>query len=320
MNPLALAGIGAGASLLGGLFGAGSKVKIPELQKVDVGAEQKNAISQNLAAFEPASQLAAKTTAADQSVLEAQLRKAIPNYDQIIGKVSQNISSALSGEINPDVAAQVQRSAAGKALAGGFGGSQMGTALTARDLGLTSTQLQNQGFQQALNFIQNQRSAATVQPYSAANMFISPSQQIAIKQQENALQFQRDMAQAQQNARPDPMLAAFGGFLGQAGGMATGIGLQQYLQTPAPVRTPYTGAAAQLSNQMAGSLGYTAPTAAASTFYPGWGSLNAGPGGPGASFYSTPMGVSQGINQFGGIQSFQPFGADGLTEAQRYYQ
>ena len=76
------AGISAAGSLLGGLFG-GKKPKVPELKPIDFAAEQKQAIQQNIASLESASDLARKTTAAEQSQLEAQLRRAIPGYDQL---------------------------------------------------------------------------------------------------------------------------------------------------------------------------------------------------------------------------------------------
>ena len=67
-----------GTSLLGGLLSKGSKPKIPELKPIDFAAEQRQAIQQNIASLEPATELAQKTTAAEQSQLEAQLRRAIP--------------------------------------------------------------------------------------------------------------------------------------------------------------------------------------------------------------------------------------------------
>lgn len=220
---LIAAGVGAAAMIGGAAMSAGKKVKVPQFQKVDVEGEQRKAIQNNLANFDQASQLAAKTTSADQAVLTEQLRKAIPGYDQIISKASQNIQSQLGGEINPDVSAQVQRSSAARALAGGYGASSgLGRSLTARDLGLTSMGIQQQGFGNALNFIQSQRRAATVNPMSVSSMFISPSQRLNIALQENQNMFQRDLMAAQVAAQPDPMMAAIGGSLSNMGGMVFG--------------------------------------------------------------------------------------------------
>lgn len=220
---LIAAGVGAAAMIGGAAMSAGKKVKVPQFQKVDVEGEQRKAIQNNLANFDQASQLAAKTTSADQAVLTEQLRKAIPGYDQIISKASQNIQSQLGGEINPDVSAQVQRSSAARALAGGYGASSgLGRSLTARDLGLTSMGIQQQGFGNALNFIQSQRGAATVNPMSVSSMFISPSQRLNIALQENQSMYQRDLMAAQVAAQPDPMMAAIGGSISNMGGMVMG--------------------------------------------------------------------------------------------------
>lgn len=224
----AIAAIAAGAVLgiAGGAMGAGKKPKVPAFKKVDVAGEQKAAIAGNLANFESASELAAKTTATDQASLIAQLEKSIPGYQNMIAKLSGNIMSDLSGNVNPDVEAALQRSSAGKALGGGFGGgSGAGRALSARDFGLTSMQIQNQGFGKALNFIQNQRNVSTVQPFSVANMFVTPSQRLNLALSENTSQFNRDMTAAGIAAQPDPMMAAIGGSLTNIGGSLMGGGM-----------------------------------------------------------------------------------------------
>ena len=215
--------IGSAGGILGGLLGAGKKPVIPAFKPIDFAAEQKQAIKQNLGSLSSASELAQKTTTADQSVLEEQLRRAIPGYDQLIARAGSNIGASLRGEISPEISSQVQRSTAGRALSGGFGGaSGMGRSLTARDLGLTGMQIQNQGLQQAQSFIQQQRMFGMVQPFSTSSMFISPTQRMNLSLQENQFQFNRDMAAAQVAAQPDPMMAAIGGSLSNIGGMVFG--------------------------------------------------------------------------------------------------
>jgi len=216
------AGISAAGSLLGGLFG-GKKPKVPELKPINFEQEQTNAIRQNIAALEPAAKLAEKTTSAEQSLLETQLRRAIPGYDQIVQQAGQNIGAALRGELSPEVSAQVQRSTAGRALSGGFGaGSGFGRSLTARDLGLTSMQIQNQGLAQAQNFIQQQRTFGMAQPFSVSSMFITPSQRIGALQEQQSRMYGRDLTAAQVAAAPSPMAqaaqTAFTNFGGTVGG------------------------------------------------------------------------------------------------------
>ena len=224
-----------GTSLLGGLLSKGSKPKIPELKPIDFAAEQRQAIQQNIASLEPATELAQKTTAAEQSQLEAQLRRAIPGYDQLVKQAGANIGAALRGEISPEVSAQVQRSTAGRALTGGFGaGSGFGRALTARDLGLTGMQLQNQGLAQAQNFIQQQRAFGMTQPFSVSSMFITPAQRVGVMQQQQQAQYNRNLQAAQVAAMPDPTMAAIGSAISSAGGFAGGAYTQRGLMQQMP--------------------------------------------------------------------------------------
>jgi hypothetical protein len=210
----------------GAAMSAGKKVKVPQFQRVNTEKEQEAAIKQNIASLQSGTELATKTTAAEQTLLESQLRRAIPGYDQLISQASSNIGSALKGEISSDVQSQIQRSSAGRALSGGFGaGSGVGRNLSARDFGLTSMQVQNQGLAQAQNFIQQQRTMGMAQPFSVSSMFITPTQRINLSLQENQFQYQRDMAAAQVAAQPDPMMAAIGGSLSNIGGMAFGSGM-----------------------------------------------------------------------------------------------
>ena len=231
MGGSALSAVG---TILGGLFGP-KKVKVPELKPIDFAGEQKQAIQQNIASLEPATELAQKTTSAEQNILEQQLRRAIPGYDQIIAQAGKTIGSRLRGEVDQDVASQLQRSSAGRALGGGFGaGSGMGRALSARDFGLTSMQIQNQGLAQAQNFIQQQRTFGMAQPFSISSMFITPSQRINALSQQNQQQYNRDLQAAQVAAMPDPTMAAIGGALSSAGGFAGGAYTQRGMMQQMP--------------------------------------------------------------------------------------
>jgi hypothetical protein len=219
-----VAGLAGAALMIGGsAMAAGKKVKVPNFNRVNVENEQKAAITGNLAALEPATELARKTTAAEQSQLETQLRRAIPGYDQLVAQASKTIGSRLRGEVDQDIQSQLQRSVAGRAVGGGFKESEgIRTNLLARDFGLTAMQIQNQGLAQAQSFIQQQRAFGMVQPFSVSSMFISPTQRINLALQENQSQYNRDMAAAQVAAQPDPMMAAIGGSLSNIGGMALG--------------------------------------------------------------------------------------------------
>ena len=77
----------------------------------------------------------------------------IPGSQEGQAQRTQNALALLRGELPPDVAAQVQRQAAGRALTGGYAGSQAARNLTARDLGRTSLALQQAGGQQFANIL-----------------------------------------------------------------------------------------------------------------------------------------------------------------------
>jgi len=222
-------GLSSAGGILGGLFGA-KKVKVPELKPIDFAGEQRQAIQQNIASLEPATELATKTTAAEQGILEAQLRRAIPGYDQLIAQAGKTIGSRLRGEVDQDVQSQLQRSVAGQAVGGGFKGSEgIRTNLLARDFGLTSMQIQNQGLAQAQSFIQQQRTVGMAQPFSVSSMFITPNQRIGFMQQQQQAQYARDMAAAQVAAQPSAMNQAFGSAIGNFTGTVGGALFQRGL-------------------------------------------------------------------------------------------
>jgi hypothetical protein len=228
---LIAAGVAGAALMVGGAaMSAGKKVNVPAFQKVNTEKEQEASIKQNIASLQSGSELATKTTASEQTLLESQLRRAIPGYDQLISQAGKNIGSNLRGEISTDVQSQLQRSSAGRALSGGFGaGSGVGRNLSARDFGLTSMQMQNQGLQQAQSFIQQQRMFGMVQPFSTSSMFITPAQRVGVMQQQQQAQYGRDLQAAQVAAMPDPTMSAFGSAISSAGGFYGGAMMQQSL-------------------------------------------------------------------------------------------
>ena len=225
---MGLIAAGAGAALMigGAAMSAGKKVKVPTFQRVNTEKEQEAAIKQNIASLQSGTELATKTTAAEQTLLEQQLRRAIPGYDQLISQASQNIGANLRGEMSPEAKRNVQRFAAQQSLGSGYGSeSGMGTFSAIEKYARGSEARQQAGLAQAQSFIQQQRTMGMAQPFSVSSMFITPSQRINLSLQENQFQYQRDMAAAQVAAQPDPMMAAIGGSLSNIGGMAFGSGM-----------------------------------------------------------------------------------------------
>lgn len=106
--------------------------------------------------------------------LQKQLSTVDPSLMGNVSKLGTNTSALLSGQIPQDVMDQITRSSAYQSLAGGFGpASGMGHSLTARDLGLTSLNLQNQG---ASNLNQENSLDQALNPgrSTAASMLLSP--------------------------------------------------------------------------------------------------------------------------------------------------
>jgi hypothetical protein len=270
------------SSLIGGLLSKGSKPKVPAFKPIDFEAEQKQAIQQNIAALQPATELAQKTTAAEQSQLESQLRRAIPGYDQLIQQASQNIGSALRGELSPEATRNLQRFSAGQALTRGYGGgSGMGLFGAVQNYARASEARQQQGLAQAQNFIQQQRQFGMVQPFSVSSMFITPSQRINALAQQNQQQYNRDLQAAQVAAMPDPTMAAIGSAISSAGGFAGGAYTQRGMmqQMPSLYATTPGGSPSVNSTTIdysTGETGYPNPMSPATTyalppslFYPG---------------------------------------------------
>jgi len=98
-------------------------------------------------------ELEAQRNAFNRAQLLESLGIQVPGYQEAQTQRTQNAMALLRGELPPDVAAQVQRQSAGRALAGGYAGSQAARNLTARDLGRTSLALQQAGGQQFANIL-----------------------------------------------------------------------------------------------------------------------------------------------------------------------
>lgn len=109
-----------------------------------------------------------------------------PTLQQNLSQFGQNTQSLLNGQIPADVAAQTQNNAAFQALQGGFGGSNMAHALTARDLGQTSLSLQQQGAQ---NLNQQTQLSAALNPSNVmtSSMFYSPQTILSRDDQSNLI-------------------------------------------------------------------------------------------------------------------------------------
>lgn len=186
----------------------------------------------NIANFGDASKLADKTNTFNQEQILKMLRTAIPGYDEMMSQGSSAIGSMLRGEVSKDIQNQVARGSAERSLMGGYGGSGMAKNLEARDLGLSSLQVTQQGLNAADRWISSARANATPMNFGVENMFLNPAQSMVVAD----MRFQRDLMQEKIVAGPDPVkrgafdseMALMGMILSAYGGGAGYTGAASY--------------------------------------------------------------------------------------------
>lgn len=190
------------AGFLSALFG--SKPTVPDLPSLSLPQEQQKALAANIAAIPGAETIATNVDLFNQRQVDQMLSHVIPNYQAIQGNINKNIQSLTAGQIPSDVAAQVQQSDAARSLTGGFGGTEAGGNLVARDLGLTSLDLTQRGLASAQSWLQTANSLYAPGRFNVSSMFLTPGQQASFDVEERNAQFQRNWMQNQIKAMPDP--------------------------------------------------------------------------------------------------------------------
>jgi len=183
----------------------GSKPNVPTLTPIDMGQVQQKTIAQNQAALPGAEALGGQVNQFNQDQLLKMLRTAIPGFDQQRADVSSNIEQYLQGQIPEDVQSAISRADTARGLSLGVGGSGLGRDLVARDLGLTSLKLTEQGISSAENWMRLGATAFTPAQFNVSSMFYTPQQGLAFATEERSAQFQRQWMQNQIDAMPDPV-------------------------------------------------------------------------------------------------------------------
>ncbi len=205
--------------------GYAKKPKVPNAPNVSGQDSQIQASKGNLAALPGLEDLANQTNEFNVGQYQKRMGQLIPGYQGIMGGASDNLTNWLNGVLSPDVASQVRRNANVRAFGGGYAGSGMGDNLQARDLGLTSLDLQQKGLSSLPGFIGASQLGAPAQ-YNPANDFLSTQEQIGLNQWNENSRYSRDWLQNQLNAIPDPATAAIArdtGTLVNPAGMVGGI-------------------------------------------------------------------------------------------------
>jgi hypothetical protein len=185
-------------SILSSLFG--TKPTVPTVPVLNLGTEQALAAQNNLNITPQATALSNAT----QAQVMALINSVDPSYNSQSSQIQSTISQELQGQIPADVSAQIQTSDAAKALTGGFSGSNMQGNLVARDLGLTSLSITQQGISSAESWMQMAEQLTSPAVSAFQSMFISPAQQASFDVQQQQTQTEEQWLAAQVAAMPDP--------------------------------------------------------------------------------------------------------------------
>jgi hypothetical protein len=164
---------------------------------------------------------------ANMRQLQGLYQQAMPDWREVWGKMGQNTKALLGGQVPADVVDQIQNNAAYQALMTGIGGGGAGTgmqgkALTARDLGLTSLKLQQQGFQQGQGMMQFARNFLMPQPVDPMSLLplshlisgLEWQKEATFKANEAAYTAKANAAAAGVGAPSQSLLSSVGGDLG----------------------------------------------------------------------------------------------------------
>lgn len=208
------------ASIFDQIFGR--KPQVAPYRPTQLSAEQVRAIMENISSFPEIQQLGGLY---EQYMLDSfresgfDLAPILQGGEQMVQQMENIGQQFLRGEIPQDVQDQIRRQdALTSMLSGGPGGAN---ALTARDLGLTSLNLINQGANlagQAGNAAQRWAGLASGLIMSPSGMMVTPQQQAALTMQNNLYQQATQQLRNNIAAAPNPGLQALNQWVEQVGG------------------------------------------------------------------------------------------------------
>ncbi len=194
------------------------------------GDEQIKALEDNIAAFPDISKLGTQY----YDYMMGMMNQAIPGFSNILSQggaltsqMEGQASQELAGQIPQHVQEQVQRSSAFQNLLSGGGGG-MASANTARNYGLTSLDLINQGANLATtagNAAQRWAGLASGMIMNPSGMMVTPQQQAALTMQNNLYKQQTQQLQNNLNAAPNPVAAGISGTIMNLLGAYLGHGM-----------------------------------------------------------------------------------------------
>lgn len=214
---------------LGLAGGFGSKPQVARFTPLNLSNEQKKAITGNITNFDDISKLGDLYTQyllGEQNALLPGFSSTLASGEKGAAQLLSQGESLLTGNIPQDVLDQVARASAYQSLEGGYGG-QMASNNLARNLGLTSLDLMQEGARmigQGGDAATRWASLANADIYNPSNMFVNPEFQAGFDLQNQILKQQSLQNVYNVAAAPDPMLLGIMGQISQATGSPTGTG------------------------------------------------------------------------------------------------
>jgi hypothetical protein len=216
------------ASFLDEIFG--SKPATAPYVPTQLPPEQIKTLKANIAAFPDINQLGSLY---EQYMLN-EMGTAIPDFSNILasgGQLTEDMinqaASLVSGQVPQDVQDQIMRSDAFTSMLSG-GGPAFDRSLTARDLGLTSLNLIQQGGQlagEAGNAAQRWAGLASGMIMSPSGMMITPLQMATFDMQNRLYEQATQQTRNNIAAAPNPGLQALNQWVEQIGGTLIGASL-----------------------------------------------------------------------------------------------
>lgn len=168
------------------------------------------------------------------------LQAVMPGYQGMFNQMGANVASELAGQVPADVQNQIQRFGAQQTITSGIGGGGAGIAgagfgltdktITARDLGLTSLNLMQQGQAGLGSMLSMARNY--LMPQLATPQTMLPLADLVAGQQwtdqavfeANLAAYNASLASAQAAAGQVPTQSQLTGTTGQIGGLLQGLG------------------------------------------------------------------------------------------------
>ena len=196
-------------NLVKGAMGAFPTIPdFPDPAYADIGESQLKSTSLNKAALPGLQDLGEDVNAYNLAERAKALSAGIPGYDEITRTGSANLASQMRGELPDDVVSQIMRQSNSRAYAGGFGGSGASANMAARDLGLSSLALMQQGQAAAPGWLGAMNALAVPPQFDVQSGFVSPGMVHQATQWNELNRVDAEWMQNIMDSIPDPEKAA----------------------------------------------------------------------------------------------------------------